>query len=62
MGATGKMKGKQEREITIENIIDNGDILCEKCQKAIMEGYHELILYWGLLYHVKCWEKKCNEW
>ena len=56
------MADKLRRELTLGNIYDKNDCLCEGCQEAIIEGFDTLILCWDILYHVKCWEKKCNEW
>ena len=41
--------------LTLLNIFDKGDVLCEGCQEPIKEYTDELILDLDVLYHKKCW-------
>ena len=49
---TVQPKGK----LTLSNIYDGGDLLCEVCQEPIKEYVEELILNLDVLVHKQCWE------
>ena len=42
-------------KLSLGNIYDKGDVLCEGCQEPIKEYVDELILDLDVLYHKKCW-------
>lgn len=41
--------------LSLNNIYDKGDVLCEGCQEPIKEYTDELILDLDVLYHKNCW-------